>query len=113
MTDAEVVAHLRFTEPWYRIGIMDDETLRLTVANFRAADDLGDEHWRYGAFMYFMDQHPHLTTEQCAALFDLGAKDPHYAMGQSIMLRVLERAECPPDVQRRAATDPRTKQYMG
>ena len=93
MTDAEIVQHLKFTEPWYRLGIIDAATMRDTILNFRMYDDSGDEHWRYGAFVHFMRRHAKLTEEQCAALFELGACDPDSAMGQSIMLEVLDRRE--------------------
>ena len=113
MTDEEIITHLKFTEAWYRLGIMDDETLRGTVENFRRMDDTGDEHWRFGAFMYFMSQHPKLTDQQCANLFELGASDPDFTMGQSIMIQVLERPECPRAMRERAAFHPRTEKYYG
>lgn len=112
MMDEEIVAHLKFSEEWYRLGIMDDQTLRGTVENFRKTDDMGDEHWRYGAFMYFMSQHPRLTGQQCSHLFELGARDPDDTMGQSIMIQVLERPECPRALRERAAVHPRTEKYF-
>ena len=81
MSDGQITAHLKFTEAWYRLGLMDAETLRVTVKNFRKMDDTGDEHWRLGAFMYFLSQHPKLTEQQCTDLFELGADDPDFTMG--------------------------------
>lgn len=113
MTDEEIVAHLKFSEPWYRLGVMDEATLRLTVENFRRSDDDGDEHWRYGAFMHFLRQNPTLTPDQCEGLFWLGAADPDWCMGQSIMLQVIDRPECPDRVLELAAVHERTKRYHG
>lgn len=107
MTDAEIVAHLRFTKAWFRLGVIDEETLRITVTHYRESDDPHDEHWRYRAFRSFLEQHPTLTAEQCEGLFDLGATDPDFSMGQAIMRAVLGRKECPQSLPARAATCPR------
>jgi hypothetical protein len=113
MSDAEIRAHLKFGPRWFALGIIDEEALALTIRNFRASRDDGDEHWRYGAFKWFLNQHPRLTGEQCEGLFELGAEDPHWAMGQSIMLEVLDRPECPGSLRVRAATHPKTIKYWG
>lgn len=113
MSDAEVRKRLKFGPRWFELGVMDDETLETTVRNFRASDDDGDEHWRYGAFMRFLRYNDSLTAEQCEGLFELGADDPDWPMGQSMMLRVLERPECPEHLRERAAEHPRTQKYWG
>jgi hypothetical protein len=111
MSDAEIREHLKFTPRWFSLGVIDDAALELTIRNFRASDDDSDEHWRYGAFMYFLDQHPTLTPEQCEGLLQLGAEDPDWTMGQSIMLQVLDRPECPDYLYDIAASHPRTMKY--
>ena len=111
MSDAEIREHLKFGPRWFALGIMDEEALTLTIRNFRASDDDGDEHWRYGAFRWFLSQHPQLTPEQCEGLIELGAEDPDWTMGQSIMLDVLDRPECPDHLYDIAASHPRTTQY--
>ena len=111
MSDAEIRQHLKFTSRWYALGIIDDATLDLTIRNFRTSDDDGDEHWRYGAFTYFLSQHPTLTPQQCRDLFELGAEDPDRCMGTSIMLDVLRRIECPDELYDLAASHPLTRKY--
>jgi len=113
MSDAEIREHLKFGPRWFELGIIDEEGLGLTVRNFRASDDDNDEHWRYGAFMWFLKQHEDLTAEQCEGLFELGAEDPDWCMGQSMMLRVLERVECPAALRERAGEHPKTTKYWG
>jgi hypothetical protein len=113
MSDAEIREHLKFGPRWFALGIIDEECLALTIRSFRASDDDGDEHWRYGAFKWFLSQHPHLTPEQCEGLFELGAEDPDWTMGQSIMLDVLKRPDCPASLRQRAATHSKTVKYWG
>jgi hypothetical protein len=111
MTVDEVTAHLNFSEAWYSLGIMDEEKLASTVKSFRASDDLNDEHWRYGAYVSFMKQHPRLTSDECAGLFNIGENDPDFLVGQQILLGVLRRPECPHPLREQAATHPRTRKY--
>ena len=111
MSVAEIRDQLKFTRRWFDLGIVDDAWVALAVREYRESDDQGDEHYRYGAFRRFLSQHPHLTPEQCEALFELGANDPDWTMGQSIMLDVLDRPECPGPLRQRAATHPKTKKY--
>ena len=111
MSGAEIREHLKFTPRWYSLGVMDDVALDLTIRSFRASDDDSDVRWRYGAFMHFLSRHPTLTPEQCEGLFLLGAEDPDWVMGQSIMLRILERPECPDDLYTVAGLHPRTEKY--
>ena len=65
------------------------------------------------SFRSFLGRHPHLTPEQCEGLFELGAEDRDWTMGQSIMLDVLDRADCPASLRERAATHPKTAKYWG
>jgi len=111
MSDDEIQAHLRFTPRWFELKVVDEETLALICRNFRAGNDSQAEHWRYGAFMYFLDQHSVLTAELCEGLFELGGDDPDFAMGTSIMLQVLARRECPDEILIRSMTHPRTLKY--
>jgi hypothetical protein len=112
MTVDEVVARLKFSESWYTLGIMDDEKLASAVKSFRCSEDLNDEHWRYGAYASFMQQHPLLTSKECAGLFDIGENDPDFVMGQQIILGVLRRPECPQALRDQAVTHPRTERYL-
>src|SRR5687768_8404964 len=111
MSDAQIREHLKFGPRWFVLGIIDEQTLTLTVRKFRASDDDNDEHWRYGAFTAFLHKHTCLTPEQCKGLFELGAEDPNWTMGQSIMLDVLDRPECPLSLRELAATHPKTVKY--
>jgi hypothetical protein len=111
MSDAEIRDALRFTRRWFELGIVDDAWIALAVREYRESDDQGDEHYRYGAFRHFLGQHPHLTPELCEVLFEVGAEDPDWTLGQSIMLDVLDRPECPASFRQRAATHSKTMKY--
>ena len=116
MSDDEIRTYLKFSPEWFALGVIDEAAFRQTVRSFREADeypDFNDEHWRYGAFIYFMERHPVLTPEQCEGLFELGADDPDFSMGQSMMLQVLDRPECLDLLRSRAAAHPRTRRYFG
>jgi hypothetical protein len=111
MSDAEIRDELKFTRRWFDLGIVDDAWVDLAVREYRNSDDQGDEHYRYGAFVHFVRRHPALTPQQCRELFDLGAEDPDWTMGTSIMLDVLRRRECPDELFELAAAHPRTTKY--
>ena len=111
MSDAEVRERLGFTRRWYDLGLVDDAWVAWAVREFRESDDQGDEHYRYGAFVHFLRRHAALSPQQCRDLFELGADDPDWNMGASIMLDVLRRRECPDELYELAAAHPRTARY--
>ena len=94
-SDEEIREHLRFGPRWFVLGIVDEEILALTIGNFRAFDDDCDEHWRVRGFQVLPQPAPPLNVRTVRRVIRAGAEDPHWTMGQSIMLDVLKRAECP------------------
>lgn len=113
MNDDQIRDALKFTQRWFDLGIVDEAWIAQAIHEYRESDDQGDEHYRYGAFRRFLSQHPQLTPEQCEGIFELGAADPDWTMGQSIMLDMLERQECPESLRQRAASHPKTIKYWG
>jgi hypothetical protein len=86
---------LGFTPQWFALGIINDEILARQRAQWDNHVDSNSEHYRYGAFIYFLKNHNPLTPALAIALYELGANDPDYTMGGSIMAQLIRRPECP------------------
>ena len=113
MSDAEIRDQLKFTRPWFELGIVDDAWVALAIREYRESDDQGDEHYRYGAFMtFFRRRKDALVAGECRALFELAVDDPDPEMGTSMILELLDAPGCPDDVWDAAARHPPSARYV-
>lgn len=92
-----------FTEAWQRLGVVTADRLERLRAEWARGEDRNPEHYRWGAFLEFLAERRPLAPETAAALYHLGAIDPDRPMGEAIMHRVVELAECPPEILAEAA----------
>ena len=95
-------AHFQFTAPWYTLGIVTPERLTRLRARWEEGEDRSPEHYRWQAFKEFLGERRPLAPTLATALYDLGAVDPDFAMGESVMHEIAALAECPRDVLERA-----------
>lgn len=87
-----------FSAAWFSLGLVTSEQVARYRAEWDRGEDQHPEHYRWRAFTEFVAERRPLAPEVVRALYTLGAADPDRPMGEAMMHRVLELAECPPDV---------------
>jgi hypothetical protein len=98
---------LGFTEQWFALGILTEEALQRYGATYETGVDKNAEHYRYGAFRWYLKAHRPVSETVAEALYDLGASDPDRAMGEAIMADIVELPECPASVSAKALSSGR------
>ncbi len=98
MTQRDYKTTLGFSDQWFTLGVVTEESLLLSAAEYEASDDKSAEHYRYGAFRWHLSQHHPLTASDAEALYELGNADPDYSMGGAMMADIVDLPECPPSV---------------
>jgi len=86
---------LEFSQEWLDLGIIDSEKLHRIESEWNASDDNNTEHYRWRAFLAFMQSQAFLDPIIAKRLYELGASDPDSTMGGSMMASVLRRKDCP------------------
>ena len=94
----EIVETLKFTREWLELGIVPDDVLTSLEALWLTGDDLNTEHYRWKAFVDFMEQHSVLEHDVLRRLYRLGQTDDDSSMGGAMIVEVLNRNECPKDL---------------
>ena len=85
-----------FSAAWHALGIATPARLAALRAEWDRGEDRSPEHYRWRAFEQFLrEERRPLDPEVVAALYQLGAEDADFAMGQAMMHRVVELPECP------------------
>jgi hypothetical protein len=102
--DMDIFRELEFSQEWIDLGIVSQAKLNQIEADWLTSDDKHSEHYRWRAFLDFMQLQVSLDPIVARRLYELGASDPDSAMGGSIMAHVLRRKDCPEDLLREAAT---------
>ena len=87
-----------FTPAWFALGVITDAQLMPLRAEWARGEDQNPEHYRWRAFLGFLDTERPLTPSVASALYHLGAVDADRAMGEAMMRRIVELTECPLDV---------------
>jgi hypothetical protein len=83
------------TALWFELGIVTPERLQAMNEEWDRGEDKNPEHYRWHAFMDFLEEARPLTEELAAALYELGRRDPDFEMGGSMMGQILRLPECP------------------
>lgn len=89
---------LKFTSEWRELGIVSDDVLASLETKWLSGEDPSTEHYRWKAFVDFMEQHPSLEAEVLHRLYSLGQSDEDSSMGGAMMVEILNRKECPKDL---------------
>ncbi len=98
MNHRDYAAILGFSDKWFALGVVTKESLILSGATYESSDDKSSEHYRYGAFRWFLSQHRPLLPSVVEALYGLGEDDPDYSMGGAMIADIVDLPECPPSV---------------
>ena len=93
---------LGFTDQWFALGLVTEESLRQSAATYEASDDKHAGHYRYGAFRWYLQEHRPLSPAVAEALYELAASDTQGSEAGAIMTDILALPECPPSVLARA-----------
>jgi len=101
--DMDILRELEFSQDWIDLGIVSRSKLDEIEAEWITSDDKNTEHYRWRAFLDFMQLQESLDPLLARSLYELGARDPDGAMGGSMMAYVLRRKDCPEDLLRDAA----------
>jgi len=104
MTDDSV---FQLGEAWFTLGVVTPERLASMRDEWERAEDRNPEHYRWRAFVAFLDERRPLEPHMAAALYVLGERDSDQAMGSSIMDTIVRLPECPEEVLHAAAASGR------
>ena len=94
----DILSKFEFSQEWFDLGIITPAKLEQLKAEWDTGEDTNTEHYRWRAFLDFMQSKPSLDAETARALYHLGSKDPEVNMGGSMMAHVLRREDCPKDL---------------
>ncbi len=98
---------LGFSDLWLVLGVVTEENLLLSAAEYEISNDKSSEHYRYGAFRWYLRQHCPLADSEAEAPYELGNTDPNYSMGGAMMADLVDLPECPPSVGAKALVSDR------
>jgi hypothetical protein len=98
-----IFQELEFSQEWIDLGIITPAKLNQLVGEWTSSDDRNTEHYRWRAFLDFVQSQDSLDEITARRLYNLGATDPDLSMGGSIMAHILRRKDCPEDLLRVAA----------
>jgi hypothetical protein len=98
----DIFQTLEFSQEWIDLEIITPAKLEQLKAEWDTGDDTNTEHYRWRAFLNFMQSKPLLDADTAKALYHLGSKDPEVNMGGSMMAHILRRKDCPQDLLERA-----------
>jgi hypothetical protein len=99
----EIFDELEFSQEWIVLGIITPAKLQELEAKWATGEDSNTEHYRWGAFLDFVDSKESLDEDTARALFNLGANDPDTTMGGAMMAHILRQEDCPKDLLETAA----------
>jgi hypothetical protein len=95
---------LKLNQKWLDLGIVTPDKLNQLEREWIASQDKNAEHYRWRAFLDFIEANEFLEEGMLKAIYDLGRNDPDISMGSSIMAKILHRKDCPQDLLENAAT---------
>jgi|GEM_PF-2145471 hypothetical protein len=101
----EIRSALGYGPEWRERGFVDEAFLRAQGEQFRSGVDPNAEHYRYGAFLRFLDRTEPMDREQIDRYCALAARDPNPAMSGSALVALLASPAVPvSEVRRLQAT---------
>jgi hypothetical protein len=98
MKSMDVLRELEFSQEWINLKIITPAKLKELEAKWASDEDTSTEHYRWGAFLGFVESKESVDEDTARALYSLGANDPAAVMGGSIMAHVVRRKEYPKDL---------------
>ncbi len=96
----DTLRKLELTQEWIDLGIITRENLDELENEWRSSEDRNTEHYRWKAFLNYVQSNPSLADDVLRRLYRLGTNDPDPVMGVSIMAHILRRNDCPEDLWR-------------
>ena len=94
----DIFRELEFTQEWIDLGIITPAKLKQIETEWAISKDKNPEHYRWRAFLDFIESKESMDERTAKRLYNLGANDPDGAMGGSIMATILRRKDCPKDL---------------
>jgi hypothetical protein len=99
----DIFRELEFSQGWIELGIITPAKLKQFEAEWSTGEDMNTEHYRWHAFLDFIEAKESLDADTARVLYSLDANDPDVVMGDSIMANILRRKDCPKDLLEMAA----------
>ena len=96
-----------FSDAWLSLGVVTPERLAVQRVEWARGGYEDPQHFLRCAFDDFLRERRPLTAELAAALYDLGERERDEALGESMMLRIVQLPECPASVLDAAAASGR------
>ncbi len=103
MNSLDIFRTLEFSQEWIDLEIITPAKLREFEVIRTSGGNTNTEHYRWRAFLDFVESKKLLDEHTVKALYNLGANDPDTTMGGSIMAHILRRNDCPKDLLESAA----------
>jgi hypothetical protein len=80
------LSELGYEASWLQYGFVDGALLREQLAELRSGDDPHSEHYRWRAFLRFIEGRGSLTDEQLGQYVELATLDPDDVMASSALV---------------------------
>jgi hypothetical protein len=87
-----------FSEAWLSLGVVTAERLASQRVEWARGGQEDPQHFLWRAFLDFLHERRPLSAALAAALYDLGERERDEALGESMMLRIVQLPECPASV---------------
>lgn len=87
-----------FSDAWLSLGVVTAERLAAQRVEWARGGQEDPQHFLWLAFVEFLHERRPVSAELAAALYDLGEREGDEAMGESIMLHIVQLPECPTSV---------------
>ncbi|MGL5875678.1 MAG: hypothetical protein ACRC2R_25500 [Xenococcaceae cyanobacterium] len=100
-----VFDRLQFSQEWIDLGIITVDNFALIKKEYLKGKDLRTEHYRWGVFNVFIKNSDFIVRDKFYKLYQLGKKDPDYAMGRAMIFELIARLDCPKELIDTATND--------
>lgn len=98
-----ILHELEFNEDWFDLGFVSTEKLHELWQDFQTSDDKNKEHYRWRAFISYLETNKEITEKELEELYRLGEIDnDNFGMGKSMKIKILQRNGCPISVENKA-----------
>ena len=74
---------LGYSPDWFKYGIMDEKKLEMQLKEFENSDDENTEHYRYAAFLNWLQNKDSLSLQEIKNYIELAINDEIETMGGS------------------------------
>jgi hypothetical protein len=86
---------LKFSEDWIELNLINLEILEKLKNEYAKDTDKHTEHYRWKVFKEFLEINSSLPESTFFSLYELGNNELDQGMGESMMIDLIRRKDCP------------------